>query len=85
MDLLFDRLDLLIETVHQSKPQQEGEGILVPGEREGRLAEAQRRNGISLPIEARQSISRAAGRLGLAVPDGCQLEGETRTPGAAGA
>jgi L-2-hydroxycarboxylate dehydrogenase (NAD+) len=72
LDLLSQQLNSLIETMQASEPRSKGTEILVPGEREAGLAEVQGREGIALPIEARSSISRAAGELGLDLPDGFQ-------------
>lgn len=60
------RINALIETVRASGSGDEE--ILVPGEREARVAQEQRRRGIALPAEVEAAIVRTAAMLDLAPP-----------------
>jgi LDH2 family malate/lactate/ureidoglycolate dehydrogenase len=73
LEELSSRLDHLAGLMRASGVDDPSSGVLVPGEREARLAEAQGREGISLPSVSRRSIGVVAQRLGIAGPPGLRL------------
>ena len=71
-DEMEARLDQLIAYMRSSGDAESVQQILVPGEREARVAEEQTRLGIALPNEVRVKVAMWAEHMGLLLPAGCK-------------
>jgi len=61
-------MQALVETMRASASGDPGADILVPGEREARVADQQRRIGIALPHEVQAAVLEGAKALGITPP-----------------
>ena len=73
LDDMEARIEQLIQSVRSSGDAATTQEILVPGEREARVAEEQMRLGIDLPTEVRAAIVRGAELVGLTPPAACTV------------
>ena len=68
LDLYYDRMNMLIGFIKESKPQRGVEEVLVPGETRWRMAERQSAEGICLDAEAIKVMESMARDWGISTP-----------------